>query len=132
MIQVRKVKELVVSVENRPGQIARVLGAIAVAGMNVEAYMAHAHEGSGVLRILAEDAEAARERLVKEGCVVETTEVLAVVQKNSIGSEAGIARRLANASIDVQYAYATTAGDGSYLSVIATSDNDAAIKALGA
>jgi len=130
MIEVRTTTELVVTTEHKAGELARVLGVIAVAGMNVLGYYAYGREGKGVIHVVAEDPDEALRHLQQAGLAVTTEEVLLVAKLNHIGSEAGIARRLGAAGITILYAYATAVEDGRYLSVIKTMDNEAASAAL--
>ena len=56
-------KDLSVSLEDRPGELARLGEALGNAGVNIEGICAMTSEGRGIIHILVEDAAAARAAL---------------------------------------------------------------------
>ena len=131
MLKAAKTTEILIKVKNKPGELYRLLGAIAAGGMNVIAYMAQPHEEShSLVHLVAEDADEAARLLQAASFSFVTQEVIAVEKRNHVGSEVELTRRLGAANINIHHAYATATGETNYVSILRTSDNDSAIKAL--
>jgi hypothetical protein len=122
-------KDLTVVLEDRPGELAKLGEATGAAGINIEGMSAHTREGRGVLHILVEDAQAAREALSGAGIEVQNErDALVVGVEDRPGTMAEVARKLAGAGVNVEFAYATFGGTRVVLGV---EDVDAARAALG-
>jgi hypothetical protein len=122
-------KDLTVVLEDRPGELAKLGEATGTAGINIEGMSAHTREGRGVLHILVEDAQAAREAL--SGADIEVQDerdALVVEVEDRPGTMAEVARKLAGAGVNVEFAYATFGG---VRVVLGVEDVDAAEAALG-
>jgi hypothetical protein len=104
-------KDLTVMLENRPGELANLGEATAKAGINIEGMGGDALEGRGLLHVLVEDAEGARQALSGVGIQVEAErDALVVDVEDRPGTMADVARRLAGAEINVDFVYATFGG----------------------
>ncbi|MCX7048140.1 MAG: hypothetical protein NTX50_21980 [Candidatus Sumerlaeota bacterium] len=131
MLKAAKTTEILVKIKNKPGELARLLGVIAAGGMNVIAYMAQSHEENHSLaHLVAEDSDLASRLLQTAGYSFITQEVICIEKRNHVGSEVEVTRRLGAANVNICHAYATATGEGAYISILRTNDNDAAIKAL--
>ena len=124
-------KDLTVALEDRPGQLASLGEALGKAGVNVEGMSAVTHEGRGIIHVLVEDAAAARAALEGAGIKVEgETEPLLIdmtADADRPGALGEIARKIADAGVNVQVVYLATRTRG----VMVTSDNAKARAALG-
>lgn len=110
--------------ENRPGALARAIGTIAEAGINIDGYA----EMSGVVHVLTTELAAARQCLAAAGFrEVQEQDVVVVPVENQPGAAARVFQRIADAHIDVRYSYMAT---GNRL-VIASSNAQAVLDALG-
>ena len=116
--------DLAVTLESdRPGQLAKVLGAVSAAGINIDGYS----ESNGIVHVLATDVAATRECLHKAGFrELQKQEVVVVPVENEPGAAARVFQRIADAHINVRYTYLAT---GNRL-VIAVADPQAVITAL--
>ena len=104
-------KDLTVVLEDRPGELARLGEATGAAGINIEGMSAQTREGHGELHILVEDAQAAREALSGAGIEVQDErDALVVEVEDRPGTMAEVARKLAGAGVNVEFAYATFGG----------------------
>ena len=122
-------KDLTVSLEDRPGTLADMGEALGSAGVNIEGVCAMTSEGRGVIHILVADAAKARQTLESAGIKVEgETDVLVmdVSGKDQPGTLGMMARKVANAGVNVTLVYLAMGGRG----VLATSDNAKAEAAL--
>jgi len=120
--------DLTVILEDRPGELARLGEATGAAGVNIDGMCALTGEGRGYIHILVEDGAAARRALEDAGMgVADQREVLVVDIDDRPGSLGGLARELAEASVNIELVYTTFGG---VRIVIATDDLDSAREAL--
>jgi hypothetical protein len=115
--------DLLISLEDKPGEGARLGEALGNAGVNIEGLCAITHEGSATVHVLVEDASGARAALDGAGIKVEgQTDVIVTDLTSNVatpGAFGMMARRLADAGINVDFAYLATGNRA----VVATSDN---------
>ena len=116
--------DLAVTLENdRPGALAKALGCVSAAGINIDGYS----EMNGIVHILALDLAKTRDCLHQNGFrELQKQEVVVVPVEDEPGAAAGVFQRIANAHINVRYTYLAT---GNRL-VIATADSQAVINVL--
>jgi hypothetical protein len=101
-------KDLTVTLEDRPGALADLGEATGGAGVNIEGVSAVTTEGRGIIHVLVEDVGAAREALEGAGLeVVDERDVLVVEVEDRPGTMGGIARRVADAGVNIELAYTT-------------------------
>ncbi len=97
---------------NKPGVLAVVTGELTRARVNLLALTLMDSMEHGVLRIVCDKPEKAREVLGRTHDRWTETEVLVVELKNQPGAFAGVAQRLADEHINISYAYATAGAPG--------------------
>ena len=125
-------KDLTVSLEDKPGEGARLGEALGNGGVNIEGMTAMVSEGRGIVHLLVEDAGAARAAIEGAGIKVEgETDVivgppLPDTDVDTPGQFGKMARVLADAGINVTLAYMATKSR----IVLATSDNARAMEIL--
>lgn len=90
------VRLVAVFAENKPGQLTRVTRVLAEAGINIHWLGIADGEVFGVIRLLADRCEAARDGLRASGLTVSTVEVLAVEVPDRPGSLHAVASTLAD------------------------------------
>jgi hypothetical protein len=125
-------KDLTVSLEDRPGTLADLGEALGKAGINIEGMCAVASEGRSIIHVLVADAAAARMALEGAGIKVEgeadpLISELASDQVDRPGAIGAMARAMANAGVNIQVVYLATKNRA----VAVTSDNAKARQALG-
>ena len=102
-------KDLTIILEDRPGSLARVGEALGKAGMNIEGICGMTVEGRGVIHVLVQDAIKARRALEANHIQVSgELEVLVLEVEDRPSVLGNIARRLANAEVNIQLAYLAT------------------------
>lgn len=108
--------DIAVTLESdRPGTLAKALGCVSAAGVNIDGYS----EMNGVVHILTTELARTRECLTKSGFrEVQEQDVVVVPVEDEPGAAAGVFQRIADAHINVRYSYLAT---GNRL-VIASSD----------
>jgi hypothetical protein len=116
--------DLSVVLEDRPGELARLGEATGQAGVNIEGMAAFTGQGRGIIHLLVEDAAKARAALEGAGIkLADEREALIVDIPNQPGSLGELARRLGEASVNIELVYTTFGG---VKLVIVTDDLDAA------
>jgi hypothetical protein len=103
-------RQISIALKNEPGQLATVCRLLADRGVNIDALSILDNVEQGVIRLLPSDAGLTRELLTRHGCYVVEAEVLEVEMLNVPGALARVARVLADAGINIEYAYGTESG----------------------
>ena len=115
--------QLAVFLANRPGALARVCDALAKAEINIHALATSDTVDHTVLRMVVSDPTKALMLLGEAGVLALETEVLMIETASEPGVLAKIAERLANAEINIEYAY-LAAGRGSEKGLIVLRPSD--------
>ena len=101
-------KNLTIHLEDRPGALAEMGEALGKSVVNIDGICGVSCEGVGVLHILVEDAAAARSAVEQAGFDVEAErDVLVVNIVDQPGELGDIARKLANAGVNLDLLYLT-------------------------
>jgi hypothetical protein len=126
-----KVEQISVFLENKPGALAEVTRILGEAGVNIRALSLADTKDFGILRLIVNDNEKAKEVLDRRGLTVRKTEVVAVEVPDRPGGLADILNILSEASINVEYLYAFVQQSGENAIIIFRFDEtDRAINVL--
>jgi hypothetical protein len=126
-----KVEQISVFLENKPGALAEVTRILGEGGVNIRALSLADTKDFGILRLIVNDNEKAREVLGRKGFTVRKTEVVAVEVPDRPGGLAEILKVLSEASINVEYLYAFVQQSGENAIIIFRFDEiDRAIAVL--
>lgn len=121
-------KDLMVTLEDRPGTLAAMGEALGKAGVNVGGGCGFPSGGKGVFHLLVEDAAAARRALEQAGIMVSgERDVLVLEVEDKPGALGSIARKIANAGVNVDLVYLASRTR----LVLGTNDNAKARAAAG-
>ena len=102
-------KDLTIFLGDHPGSLAKVGEALGKAGVNIEGICGVTVQGKGVIHVLVADASKARRALEANHVdVVKETDVVVVPVEDRPGALGNVARRLANAGVNLQLAYLAT------------------------
>lgn len=125
-------RQLAVFLENKPGTLAQVSGALAARGINIVAFAISDAADHGVMRMVVSDPVRALHVLGEGGMMVVESDVLALELPNRPGALARVAERLSRARVNIDYAYGTTGGAKDKAQVVLKVDSiQRARKALG-
>ena len=103
------VKDLTVILQDRPGTIADMGEILGKAGINIEGICATTFRGEGAIHILVEDSAGARQALEAKGIeVTAEREVLVKEIEDRPGILGEVARKLANAGVNIELVYLAT------------------------
>lgn len=103
-----KLKQLSLFLENKPGALSRPVRILAQAGYNILALSVADANQFGILRLILQDWEQAKQLLEREGFVVRVTEMVAVEVADQPGGLARILDVLDAARVNVEFMYACT------------------------
>lgn len=116
-------KELRVTMADRPGSLLTLADALGKAGVNIEAISAQTAGGSGDIRILVQDTGAARKALDGAGVKVGGEREMAFLDlEDRPGALAAAAKRLADQQINVDAIYVVSGAGGKKQLAIGTAD----------
>jgi hypothetical protein len=102
-------KDLTISLGDYPGSLAKVGEALGKAGVNIEGICGVTVQGKGVVHLLVGDAAKARRALEANHIdVAKETEVVVLPVEDRPGVLGNVARRLADAGVNLQLAYMAT------------------------
>lgn len=121
-----------VALQNKPGTLAQVCSALGKAGVNISALLAPEIRGKGKVRLLVDNLEKAKDALKAAKLRFGEEEAIAVELDNRPGALGEVAEKLAQAKMNIRYAYATTSeGSAKATLVLAVPDVDKALGVLG-
>ncbi len=118
-----RAEQISVFLENKAGRLAEVAGILAEADVNIRALSLADTSDFGVLRLIVDNNEKAKEILKKSGFTVIKTNVIAVKVKDRPGGLHKILDILYNAGINVEYMYAFVQQSGNNAVMIFRFDN---------
>jgi hypothetical protein len=105
--------DVTVILDDRPGELARIGEVAGAAGVNIDGFAAFTGEGKGVVHVLVDDdlLEKLQDAYTDAGMpVADTREVFVVNVANEPGALGEVARRLADAHVNIDLAYTTFGG----------------------
>jgi len=124
-------KQLSVFLPNRPGLLAHACSLLGNEGINIQAISVHDTVDQAVVRFLVDNPTKALLLLEEEEFYVIEQAVVVMNMSNHPGMLGEIARKLALADINIDYAYSTASeGQGKALLVLRTDEMDRVIEAL--
>jgi hypothetical protein len=98
-------RDFAIHLSHKPGELGRVANALSRAGVNIKSVAAMAFNHQGMVRIIADNVEAARAALQESNIRFEESELATVLRENRAGELADVADRLANAGINLHACY---------------------------
>ncbi|MDD1771885.1 MAG: acetolactate synthase [Methanomassiliicoccales archaeon] len=100
-----KIKQLSIFSENRPNRLGAVAKVLKEGKINILGFSIAEGAGYGVIRVLVDDPDAAKELLTKEGFVVKFTEVLAIQMQDTPGGLFDLTDQMKDINIEYGYGY---------------------------
>ncbi len=99
------VPQLSVFVENKPGHLADALATLAAAGVNVQSFTIADTIDYGILRLLVDKVDSAKQALERSGYVVVEHPVVCAVLPDRPGTLAAVVRLVSESGLDIEYVY---------------------------
>jgi len=125
-----KATQFGVGLDNKPGTLAKLCGALRRAGVDIQAVSVTHDLESCWVRLVATPVAAARAALTEGGYHFSTQKVLLLSVKHEPGVLEQIASKLGRARININYVYGSNAGASGTL-VLRVSDPVRAAEVLG-
>jgi hypothetical protein len=126
-----KVEQISIFLENKAGRLAEVTGILGKADINIRALSLADTSDFGILRLIVNDYEKAKQVLKEHGFTVGRTEVVAVEVDDRPGGLNRILQILFEAGLNVEYMYAFVQQSGQNAVLIFRFDDiDKAVDAL--
>ena len=101
--------DITIIIDDLPGTLAQVGETLGNAGINIDGYCSFPSGGKSYLHVLVEDMEAARRALQETGIeIAQEREVLVVDMVDKPGTMGKVARRIANAGVNIDMVYMGT------------------------
>jgi len=126
-----KVEQISVFLENKSGRLAEVTNILSRAGVNIRALSLADTADFGILRLIVNQGDLAKQVMKENGFTVGKTEVVALEVPDRTGGLAEILKILHEAGINVEYMYAFVQRSGDNAVIIFRFDElDKAISVL--
>ena len=128
-----KVEQISIFIENKSGRLAEITRILGEAAINIRALSLADTSDFGILRLIVNDGEKAKQVLKEKGFTVNKTEVVAVEVPDRPGGLSAILQTLDVEKINVEYMYAFVERCGGNAVIIFRFDEtDKAITVLNA
>ena len=118
------IKQLSIFLENKPSSLAKIMGEIAEAGINIMALSVADTADFGILRIIVDEPDKALEIVRQHGYIARVTDVMAVRIEHRPGALAEVLRKISDAGGQVEYMYASVSGGGEALAIMSVSGSE--------
>ncbi len=99
------VPQLSVFVENKPGHLADALATLAAAGVNIHSFTIADTNDYGILRLVVDRVEPAKEALDRAGYMVVEHPVVRTLLRDEPGALAAVVRSVHDSGLDIEYIY---------------------------
>ena len=130
MAKARKVKEISFTMQNKVGLLWEVTAAIAGAKVNITAICAYGMENTAYFMLTTGSNAKAKKALASLGVGMEEKDVVEVEMLNKAGELQKVAKRIADAGIEIEYMYAAAGAGKTAICVFKTADDKKAIKVI--
>ena len=125
------IKQLSIFVENKVGRLQAIIDTLGENNINISALSIADTQDFGVLRIIVDDYEKAKQVLKSMGVVSKTTDVIAVYIDDRSGGLASVLKIVSEAGISIEYMYAFLGRtEGKALMVLKADDEEMAANIL--
>jgi len=130
MAKARKAKEISFTMPNKVGLLSEVTTAIAGAKINITAICAYGMGNTAYFMLTTNNNAKAKKSLATLGVVIEERDVVEVEVPDKPGELQRIAKKIAEAGVDIEYMYATASSGKKETCIFMTADNNKVIKAI--
>ncbi len=100
------IKQLSIFVENKQGRLEKVISELGKNDINISALSMADTTDFGILRIITDQPEKAKEILKEAGVIAKLTDVMAVVIDDNSGGLASVLSLISQNGISIEYMYA--------------------------
>jgi len=101
-----RTKQISVFIENRSGRLAKITTALGNVGINIRAMSLADTSDFGILRLIVNNTNKAKETLQDHGFTVRVSEVIALAVPDTPGALGNLLSIMEHAGLNVEYMYA--------------------------
>jgi hypothetical protein len=130
MAKARKVKQISFEMPDRPGLLSDITSAIAGGKVNITAICAYAMENKAYFMLNIDSTAKAKKALAGLGLTLKEEDVVGVEMLNRPGELYKVAKRIADAGINIVYMYGTAGPGRSSTCIFKTSDDKKVINLI--
>ncbi len=130
MAKAKKSKQLSFAMPNKVGLLSKVSTAITDAKVNMYAICAYGMEGKAYFMVITDSNARTKKVLSPLVGKIEEEDVVTVEMPNRVGELQKVAKKIADAVIDINYMYGTAGTGKSSICVFKTADDKKAIKVI--
>jgi hypothetical protein len=123
MAKAKVVNQLSFDMGDRPGLLAEVTEALAGAKVNVNYVCAYEMDGRAYFMLVTDSGARAKKALAGLGIKAEEEKVIAVEMPNRVGELQKVARKIAEAGVNISYIDATAFSGRTATCILSTSDD---------
>ena len=116
------IKQISVFVENKKGRTSAIIDALGNAGIDISALSLADASEFGILRLIVDNPDKAKEVLNNIGVVVRISDVMAVKIPNKPGGLSETLTKINDKGLNVEYMYAFVGNDGDYATFVFKTD----------
>jgi hypothetical protein len=128
-LEVHPVRDFAIHLTHRPGELARVANVLGRAGINIKSVAGMTLGNQGIIRLIADDVDTARNALNEANVRFEENEVVTVLLENRAGELEDVAAKLANAGVNL-HAFYVVGLDGDLVELAIIADDPKKAKKL--
>jgi hypothetical protein len=118
-----KIQQISIFLENSAGRLAEVTRVLKDGGVNLRAIMIADTADFGILRVIVDNVDKAKDILQKAQFTIKTTDVLAVTISDKVGSLAEVLAIFDRNKVNIEYLYAALDKAGETAVVIIRTDD---------
>ncbi|MGE5751527.1 MAG: ACT domain-containing protein [Nitrospirota bacterium] len=130
MAKAKRVKQLSFMMPDRAGLLLEVTTALADTKVNISNICAYNMQGEANFMLTADSNAKAKKALAPLGVEIKEYDVFVVEMPNKPGELQKVAKKIADAGINIIYLYGTTGSGRSVTGVFTTSDDAKAVKLI--
>lgn len=130
MAKAKSLKQLSFTMPNRAGLLSEITTAIVGAKVNINSICAYEKEDSAYFMLTTDSNARAKKALAGLGLEITEEDVVAVEMPNRAGELQKVAKRIADAGININYMYGTTGTGKSAICIFKTADNKKAVRVI--
>lgn len=99
------VQQLSVFIENKAGRVSEVTEVLGIAGVNIRGFSVSDTADYGIVRVVVDTPDRAKEALSAAGFTVKMTDVLCLDLPDVPGGLASVLKIVADAGVNIEYVY---------------------------
>jgi hypothetical protein len=130
MAKAARIKQISFSMPDRAGLLSEVTTVLSGAKVSISAICAYGMDNKAYFMLTTDSNSKARKALAKLAGRIDEEDVISIEMPDRVGELQKVAKKIADAGINIIYMYGTTGAGRSSTCIFKTSDDKKAIKAI--